>query len=152
MVTQEQIDDRMYPDVPRVGVGMVILLNGQLLLVRRKKEPAKNLWTLPGGLIELGESTIEAAIRETREETGLEVEVDSVLDVVDYIEKDEQGNIRIHYVIIDYLGYVVSGKLEPGSDVSEVKLVQESELSTLELPPITEAFLKKHARKIFGAL
>jgi len=135
-----------------VAVGMVVLLNGKLLLVRRKKEPAKDSWTLPGGLIELGESTIEAVVRETREETGLEVEVDSVIDVVDYIERDKQGNVRIHYVIIDYLGYAVSGKLQPGSDVAELKLVSEEDLPKLPLPPITAAFLKKHGKKIFGAL
>lgn len=144
------MSDRKYSLVPRVGVGIVILLNGQLLLVKRKNAPAKNTWTLPGGMVELGETVEEAVKREALEEIGLRVEIDCLLDIVDFIEKDHEGKICYHYILLDYLTFAAGGKLKPGTDVSEIKLVNAKELAKINTPPITQAFLEKHHDKIFA--
>lgn len=148
-IVEQQKFRRFYADAPRIGVGIILLLNGKLVLVKRAREPAKGLWTLPGGLIELGETAREAAKREAREELGLNIEIDQVLDVVDYIEKDEQGRVRIHYVLIDFLAYAISGKLQPGSDALEIKTIDAGDLHRLRMPELTRNFLTKYFDRIF---
>jgi len=141
---------RTHSDVPRAAVGVVILLNGKLLLVKRGHGPAKGLWTLPGGRIELGENVRDAALREAREEVGLDIKIDRLLDVVDYIERDEKGDVRYHYVIADFLAFAVSGKLVAGSDVDEIMTVDLDDLATVPMPEITRIFLDKHIQDIFS--
>ena len=141
---------RKYSDVPRVAVGVVILLNGKLLLVKRGQEPAKGLWTVPGGLVDVGEKVRDAAVREAKEELGLDIKIDRLLDVVDYIERDKKGDIRYHYVIADFLAFAVSGKLVPASDVEEIMTVDLDDLANVPMPQITRGFLEKHIEEIFS--
>ena len=94
---------RRYPERPVVGVGAVILDGHKILLEKRKNEPSKGKWSVPGGLVELGESVGEAVVREVQEETGLEVGEPRLVDVVNYVGLGEKGAVIYHYVILDYL-------------------------------------------------
>ena len=114
---------RLYPDQPVVGVGAVIIKDGKIALIKRGNEPAKGKWTIPGGLVELAESPEEAVIRETKEEVGLEVDKPDLLDVVSQVDYDEEGKVKYHYVIIEYLVHVNSGKAEAASDAVELQWV-----------------------------
>lgn len=142
------MSERKYPLAPRIGVGIVVLLNGKLLLVKRINAPSNNMWTLPGGLVELGETVEDAVKREALEEIGLSIEIDCLLDIVDFIERDQKSRIRYHYILLDYLTFAVSGRLRPGTDVSDIKLVNAKELANIKIPQITQAFLKKHIDEI----
>jgi mutator protein MutT len=102
-----------------VGVGAVIVDEGKVLLVKRKYEPLKGQWSLPGGMVEIGE-TLEAALaREMLEETALRVDVGPVIEVFDRIMRDEERRVRYHFVLIDYLCWPAGGSLQAGSDVEE---------------------------------
>lgn len=130
---------REFPASPLVGVGAVIIEGGRVLLVRRGTEPLRGRWSIPGGLIEVGEMLSEAVIRETREETGLEVEPLELVELLDRIHR-EGGRVRYHYVIADYLCRVKGGKLKAGSDADEARWVERAEWnshSALALEPIT---------------
>lgn len=124
---------RDYPDRPIIGVGAVIVSRDRALLVRRATEPLKGEWSVPGGALELGEKLRDGTAREAFEETGLHVEVGEVLDVFDSIFTDDDGKTQYHYVLIDYLCRPQPGEAIPGTDVSEVKWVTESDLAALDL-------------------
>ena len=124
---------RDYPDRPIIGVGAVIVSGGRALLVRRATQPLKGEWSVPGGMLELGEKLRDGAAREAFEETGLKVEVGDVLDVFDSIFIDDEGRTQYHYVLIDYLCRPQPGEAVPGSDVSEVLWVAESDLAAMNL-------------------
>ena len=125
--------DRRYPRGPVVGVGAVVLNRQSIVLVRRRFEPLAGQWSLPGGVLELGETLQTGVAREVREETGLEVDVGPVIDVFDRIVRDEQAQVRYHYVLIDFLCRATGGRLEPGSDVSEAVLVDPSHVRVYAL-------------------
>ncbi len=130
---------REFPSAPLTGVGAVIIDNGRVLLVQRGREPLKGHWTLPGGLLELGESLTEAVVREVREETGLEVEAVELVELVDRIHR-EDGRVRYHYVIADYLCRVVGGELCAADDAAAVRWTERAEWnshSALNLDPLT---------------
>jgi 8-oxo-dGTP diphosphatase len=124
---------RDYPQQPIIGVGAVIVSDGRALLVRRATEPLKGEWSVPGGMLELGEKLRDGAAREVLEETGLQVEAGEVLDVFDSIFTDGDGRTQYHYVLIDFLCRVIAGEAIAGSDVTEVFWVTESELAGLQL-------------------
>ncbi len=134
---------RDYPELPIIGVGAVIVDRNRVLLVRRATEPLKGEWSVPGGMLELGEKLRDGVRREVSEETGLQVEPGDVLDVFDSIFQDEQGRTQYHYVLIDYLCRVVSGEAKAGSDVSEVRWVQEEELAAMSLRDSIEQVVRK---------
>jgi mutator protein MutT len=126
-------DTRKYPDRPYVGVGAVIVRDGQVLIVKRKHDPLAGQWSIPGGAVELGE-TLEACVaREMREETGLEIAVGPVIEVFDRITRDEQGTVRYHFVLVDYLCWPVGGALKPASDVADARFVDPAELPQYRL-------------------
>ena len=125
--------DRRYPTRPVVGVGAVVLSRQSVVLVRRRFEPLAGQWSLPGGVLELGETLQSGVAREVREETGLEVEVGPVIDVFDRIVRDEHARVRYHYVLIDFLCRAAGGRLESGSDVSDAVLVDPSHLGSYAL-------------------
>jgi ADP-ribose pyrophosphatase YjhB (NUDIX family) len=125
--------NRQYPERPIIGIGAVVISGDRALLVRRATEPLKGEWSIPGGMLELGEKLRDGAARETLEETGLRVQVGEVLDVFDSIFPDDTGRTEYHYVLIDFLCHPLAGDATAGSDVSEVKWVTEAELDALQL-------------------
>ena len=130
---------REFPLTPLVGVGAVVVERGRVLLVRRGREPLKGHWSLPGGLLEVGESLAAGVIREVSEETSLTVVPVELIELIDRIHR-EGDRVRYHYVIADYLCRVVSGQLKAASDADAVRWVERAEwnsLSNLELDPIT---------------
>ena len=124
---------RDYPDRPIVGVGAVIVDNGRALLVRRGTEPLKGEWSIPGGVVELGETLREAAAREAKEETGLEVEAGAVLEVVDRIMRDPESKVQYHYVLVDFLCRRLSGEAQAGADASELRWITARELESFPI-------------------
>jgi 8-oxo-dGTP diphosphatase len=138
-----EIIERTYPDRPIVGVGAVIVQNGRALVVRRATEPLKGEWSVPGGMLELGEKLKDGIAREVLEETGLVVEPTEVLDVFDSIFADPDGRARYHYVLIDYLCRVTSGEAVAATDVSEVRWVSAAELDALKMRDVTAAVIRK---------
>jgi len=124
---------REYPERPIVGVGAVIVDDGKVVLVRRKYEPLKGHWSLPGGMVEVGE-TLEAALtREMLEETGLSVDVGPVIEVFDRITRDEERRVRYHFVLVDYLCWPAGGTLCAGSDVDAAIWVDPATLAEYSL-------------------
>jgi len=122
-----------------MGVGAVVVDEGCVLLVRRGTEPLKGQWSLPGGLVELGEPLLDAVVREVREETGLRVEPVELIELLDRVHR-EGVRVRYHYVIADYLCRVVGGSLLAASDADAVRWVERAEWnshSALQLEPIT---------------
>ena len=124
---------RDYPERPIIGVGAVIIRGDRVLLVRRATEPLKGEWSVPGGVLELGEKLRQGVRREVLEEPGLEVEPGDVLDVFDSIFRDEQGRTQYHYVLIAYLCHCIAEDARAGSDVSEVRWVPQDELAAMGL-------------------
>ena len=116
-------DTRQYPARPVVGVGAVILRDGQVVIVKRRYEPLAGRWSLPGGTLELGETLEAGVIREMQEETGLDVDVGPVIEVFDRIMLDEERRVRYHFVLVDYLCWPVGGELRAGSDVDQAIFV-----------------------------
>lgn len=130
---------REYPESPLVGVGAVVVRDGRVLLVRRGREPLKGHWSLPGGMLELGEPLTAGVVREIKEETGLTVEPVELVELLDRIHREGE-RVRYHYVIADYLCRVVSGELQAASDADAVRWVERAEWnshSALKLDPVT---------------
>ncbi|MBW2146299.1 MAG: NUDIX hydrolase [Deltaproteobacteria bacterium] len=137
------MEKRKYPDHPLVGVGAVIIGGERVILIRRGKEPGYGRWSIPGGAVKLGESLREALTREVREETGLEVTVGLMIEVLDRIVKDNGGRVAYHYVLIDYVCSVCGGQLAPDTDALEVCWVRKEEIGFFDLPEITRAVIEK---------
>jgi 8-oxo-dGTP diphosphatase len=136
-------DSRSYPDRPIVGVGAVVVDGDRVLLVRRANEPSKGEWSIPGGAVETGE-TLEAAIRrEVREETGLDVAVGAVVEVLDRIRLDPDGRARYHYVLVDFVCRPCGGSLACASDASEVAWASLDELEGRGVADITARVIRK---------
>ena len=139
---------REYPDRPIVGVGAVIVDHGRVVLVKRGSPPLLGEWSLPGGVVELGETLRAAAEREAGEETGLMVKAGEVLEVLDRIVPDKDGAPQYHYVLIDFLCTVHGGQLRAGSDAGDVCWVKEDELGKFKLEqPAVEVVRKAFALK-----
>jgi ADP-ribose pyrophosphatase YjhB (NUDIX family) len=125
---------RRYPPAPVIGIGAVVLISEtSVVLVRRAGEPLRGRWSLPGGAVELGETLREAVSREVFEETGLVVDVGSVIEVIDHIDVDSDGKIAYHFVIVDYLCSPRSGTLRPGDDVDDTVVADVGALEPYDL-------------------
>ncbi len=138
---------REYPLAPRPSVGVVVLKEDKVLLVLRGHEPSQGKWSIPGGVVELGETIREAARREVLEECGLEIEVGDVVDVVDAIVRDDKGAILYHYVLIDFLATSVRGELTVGSDIEDARWASEEELSEFDLTSAALPLIHKALRE-----
>jgi 8-oxo-dGTP diphosphatase len=134
---------REYPEAPIAGVGVVVVKGDKILLVKRGKEPSQGRWGLPGGAIELGETVAQAAEREVDEECGIEIEIRDVIEVIDRVIPDDDGQIRYHYILIDLLAKYRRGDPIASSDAAEVRWVLEKELDQLELSQATSRVIRK---------
>jgi 8-oxo-dGTP diphosphatase len=124
---------REYPESPLVGVGAVIVQDQRVLLIRRGQAPLLGEWSLPGGVLECGETLREAVVREAREETGLVVETDEMLGVYERVIRGDDGRVRYHYVLIDFLCRPAGGELEAASDAADVRWFTRDQLPALNL-------------------
>ncbi|MBW2639547.1 MAG: NUDIX hydrolase [Deltaproteobacteria bacterium] len=143
MENPKTIPNGAYPNRPLVAVGAVVFNKGKVLLVLRAKSPAKNHWTIPGGCVELGETLQEAAEREIREETGLTIEAGEPVYTFDVIERDANGAILFHYVIVDLAADYVSGELRPGDDATDVCWASFKDVKRLKVSDATRKLLKE---------
>jgi ADP-ribose pyrophosphatase YjhB (NUDIX family) len=135
---------REYPEHPVVGVGGVVVRNGRALIVKRAHEPRKGEWSLPGGLLELGESLQDAVRREIKEETTLDVTVGPILETFDRVHRDDQGRIRYHFVIVDFVCWPDAGsEAMPASDADGVAWVSSKEIDDYKVNAHAKAVIEK---------
>jgi ADP-ribose pyrophosphatase YjhB (NUDIX family) len=134
---------REFPEVPLVGVGAIIIESDRVVLVKRAHPPLQAEWSIPGGVLEVGELVREAAIREAREETGLTVEPGELLGVYDRVLRDADGRVQYHYVLIDFLCRRVAGELAAASDAAEVRWFRREGLPALKLAEDTLDVIRK---------
>lgn len=130
-----------YPAHPRVAVGAVIFKDEKVLMVLRGKPPAENKWSIPGGCVELGETLQEAAKRETIEETGIVILAREPVYTFDVIERDENGHVRFHYVIVDLAADYVSGEPRPGDDALDVSWISPEDMKNYNVSAATRKLL-----------
>jgi 8-oxo-dGTP diphosphatase len=140
---------REFPETPLVGIGAVIIEDSRVVLVKRAHPPLQAEWSIPGGVLEVGELVREAAIREAREETGLTVEPGELLGVYDRVLRDAKKRVQYHYLLIDFLCRRVAGNLAAASDAAEVRWFTREELPELKLAEdtldvIRKGFAKQH--------
>ncbi|HVN05858.1 MAG TPA: NUDIX hydrolase [Bryobacteraceae bacterium] len=141
------MDDRRYPQRPILGVGALIFDGDRILLVERGKEPLKGYWSLPGGVLEAGETLEQGVVREVREETGLEVKPVGLLEIFERIIRDAQGLPEYHYVLLDYICRVTGGTLAPADDASRVAWVPRHLLATYRITSGTLPVIEKGFRE-----
>jgi 8-oxo-dGTP diphosphatase len=134
---------REYPAVPRVGVGAVVVQDGRVLLVRRGVPPNLGLWAIPGGGLEVGETLREGAEREILEETGIRIRAGEMIFAGDLMERDADGRVRFHYVVIDFLGEYVGGEVNGSDDALEARWVAPGEMGGLSATKTTVQLLRK---------
>ncbi len=134
---------REYPATPLLGVGVVVRKGEAILLVQRAKEPKKGLWALPGGMVDLGEPIRAAAIREVKEECSIDIELEDIISVIDLIDKDTDGKIKYHFVLIDFLATYVGGELQAASDALNAAWISPTDLSNYNIPELTQKVISK---------
>jgi ADP-ribose pyrophosphatase YjhB (NUDIX family) len=139
---------REFPEVPLVGVGAIIIEDSRILLVKRAHPPLQAEWSIPGGVLEVGELVREAAIREAREETGLTVEPSDLLGVYDRILRNPEQRVQYHYVLIDFLCRWVAGDLSAASDAAEVRWFSREDLPALHMAEDTLDVISKGFHKL----
>ncbi|MEM2232783.1 MAG: NUDIX hydrolase [Nitrososphaerota archaeon] len=136
---------------PIPAVGLFVVKDGRVLLVRRGNEPGRGKWSLPGGRVRFGERSEDAAVREMREETGLEVRLRKVVDVVDVFWRGPEGELLEHFVIVDFEAEVVGGELRASDDAIDARWFSPEELEGLEMTDSTKEFLERHFLGRFGS-
>jgi 8-oxo-dGTP diphosphatase len=142
---------RLYPEQPVVGVGGVIINGGNILLEKRKNEPSRGKWTIPGGIVELGENLENAVMREVTEETCLECireKSPNLIDVVDNIDLDDDGKVKYHFVIIDYHVKVSGIAFKVASDAEDLKWVPFGEVEMYDLTASFRVFFRRNRQKL----
>jgi ADP-ribose pyrophosphatase YjhB (NUDIX family) len=139
---------RLYPNQPLVGIGGVIICDGRILLEKRKYDPGRGRWSIPGGLVDLGEKVEQAVIREVREETGLDVDQPEYIDVVDNVVLDEKGRVKYHFIIIDFFVKLKGGLLKAASDAAELEWVLLDEVESYDLTKTFRDFFEKNKQKL----
>lgn len=138
-------DSRTNPDRPVVGVGVVVWRGDHFLLVRRGKEPNKGKWSIPGGAQQLGETVFSAAAREVLEETGLVVDVQRLVDVVDGIMTDDAGSVVYHYTLVDLVAHSPAGEPVAADDAAAVGWFQLDDLAGMGMWSETERIIRESA-------
>jgi 8-oxo-dGTP diphosphatase len=138
---------REYPSAPIPSVGAIVFKDEEVLLVLRGQEPSKHKWSIPGGVVELGETVREAARREVLEECGIEIEVGDVVDVLDAVLRDEEGRVQYHYVLIDLTATYVTGDLSVGSDIEDARWVREGQVASFDVTARTPLVIRKAFRR-----
>ncbi len=143
-MTRDTNDLRKYPPCPRVGVGVLVTNNDTFLLVKRGQEPVKGEWSVPGGLIELGEDLQSAAARELYEECGITAKIEQMpFEVFEFVKHDDNQDVVYHFVVIDMLARYVSGELQARSDIQESRWFKLSELDTLSCSEKIKTLVKR---------
>lgn len=133
---------REHPKQPLIGVGALIVENGRVVLIKRGKAPLMGEWSIPGGMLELGETLRQGAEREASEETGLVVRATELLGVFDRVVPDTDGTIIYHYVLIDFLCERVSGELHAGADAADAQWFTPNDVAKLPLAEDTAAVIR----------
>ena len=137
---------REYPEYPFVGVGALIHREGKILLIKRRFEPNKGRWSLPGGLVERGERVEEAALREVREELGISVTLEGLIGIANEIIPDENGRIKYHYVLVDFLARPNRGRIRLNKESSSFRWFQPETVENLNTSKNTRAIVRKYIR------
>lgn len=148
MSVEEQAQERReYPRAPLIGVGAVAIKDGKILLMKRAFEPGKGKWSIPGGLVEVGETLSDACAREMEEETGIKIHVLELINAYDMIVPDEASNIKYHYVLIDFLVKPIGGTERSSVEVLEMKWVTFEEARQLDMTNSA----RKALQELFGS-
>jgi 8-oxo-dGTP diphosphatase len=134
---------REYPDRPMVGVAGVVISNGRALLVKRGRPPLENEWSIPGGMLETGETLLAGVRRELLEETGVQVRVVELIEVFERINLDGEGKARFHFVVLDYLCEALDSEARAGDDVTEVAWAAPEELGKYSLTETATRVIRK---------
>ena len=141
---------RLYPKKPIVGVVAVIICKRKILLEKRKGEPGKGKWTIPGGLVELGERAEQTVIREVKEETNLTVNQPKLIDVVSNIIVDENRRTKYHFIIVDYFVKLKGGKMKAADDAAELRWVTFEELAKYDLTRSFREFFHRNKKMLLN--
>jgi ADP-ribose pyrophosphatase len=136
-----------YPESPQSAVGVIVVRDEKILLVKRGRAPGQGLWAIPGGSVNLGETLQEAAEREVKEETGVTIRAGEPVYSFDLIERDDAGRVRFHYVIVDLVADYVKGEPRPSDDACEARWVTAEELDGLPAGELTREILRKMAQR-----
>ena len=139
---------RHYPDNPIIAVGVVVVKDDHILLIKRSKPPKSDSWSIPGGAQELGETITATARREVMEETAITIDDLHFLDIIDFIDRDQDGRIKHHYTLIDYAANYVSGTLSAGDDANDAIWVPLDQLSEYNLWSETEKIIYNAVEKL----
>ncbi len=140
--------EREYPTRPIASVAACVFKDDRILLIQRGTPPSKGQWSVPGGAIELGESFEDTAKRELDEECGVEIEVDDIFDVENFIIRDEDDNIQYHYVVTYVTANYISGNIRPGPEEMDVCWATKEELMSVDMNSITRGYMLKAFEKV----
>ena len=152
-MTDTNENSRAYPDRPYVGVGVVVFKGDDVLLAQRGKKPRMSSWSVPGGAQELGETVEDAAHREIHEETGIEIELLGLVEVVNSINRDDDERVQFHYALIDFVAEWKSGEVVAGDDAADARWVSMEEIDDYNLRPLTyEVILQADVLRKSGAI
>ena len=142
---------RLYPSRPIVGVGVVVWHGDRVLLIKRGKPPREGQWSLPGGAQQLGETLVETARRELKEETGLDASIGEIIATLDLIDRDDKGDVRHHYTLVDFVAEAEQSALCAGDDAADARWFERSELDGLGLWSETIRIIDLSVEKRFSA-
>jgi 8-oxo-dGTP diphosphatase len=137
---------RQYPLAPLVGVGAVAVKDGKILLIKRAFDPGRGKWSIPGGVVEIGEKLSDACARETEEETGIKIQVLELINAYDMIVPDDAGKVKYHYVLVDFLAKPVGGKERSSVEVLDMKWVTYEETRQMDMTNSA----RKALQELFG--
>jgi len=139
-------DDRLYPTRPYLAASVALFRDGRVLLAARGKPPWEGVFSLPGGLVETGETLGEAALRELREEVGVEARLIGLIAPVEVIEREADGRVKHHLVIAAHAARWISGEPRTGPEAKDIRWVTERDMTGLPLTPGLAGILEQAFR------